>query len=122
MFQILLIVALMTFSSACALASTTPTPKVAEGTNYTELITKFATTRHPNDPFQFKVKMVKLVQTEHGPTEVLALQVHIFYDKGAESYILFVRKGKILSWLYAGEPEVEEEEDEEEVFPAKDQA
>lgn len=91
--------------------------------NYTQLIKQWSQMKNPNETFRMKVATVKEILTEKGPTEVVAVQVHFFYETKAESYILFVRKDRVLSWLYAGTPtEDEDEEESEELFPARDQA
>lgn len=93
----------------------------SEQLNYTQIITDWVQIRHPQTDIKFKVLSVKPIQTDNGPTSVIALQLHVFYETNAESYILFIKNGTVVGWIYAGVVESETEE-EEEVFSHKDQA
>jgi hypothetical protein len=100
------------------------TPILPGPINYTKVIEQWSQLRHPNEKFRMRVAIVREVVNERGPLGLMALQVHFFYENRAEAYILFIRNDHVLSWLYAGVPteQVEEEDEEEEVFTAKDQA
>lgn len=93
-----------------------------EQTNYTQIIRRWAQVRHPQSDINFKVLNVKAIQTDNGPNGIMAFHVHLFYETGVEGYILFIRNGTVIGWIYTGVPDAEEEEEGEEVFSYKDQA
>lgn len=93
----------------------------AEQMNYTQIITKWAQARHPQEVINFKVMTVKPIQTDNGANGIIAFQVHLFYGEKTDSYVLFIKNDKILGWIYAGEAEADTQEEEQEIFSYKDQ-
>jgi hypothetical protein len=123
MLAVILMIALLFSTAACTTSRSVSPTESNVATNYTQLITQWATERRPHDPFRLKVTMIRPVMIQRGATAVLAVQVDFFYKgQEAESFILFIHENKIHGWVYAGEPEEEVEEDAKEIFTAKDQA
>jgi len=114
----LCLIAILFSTSACV--HTLPTPKPVEQTHYTLLLNSWVEDRWPQQPYKVWVEVVKPVETIHGPTEVLALQIRVIFKDDVKLYVVFVRKGKVLSWIEASMPEPAEEE--EELFTNKERA
>jgi hypothetical protein len=99
-----------------------PAPVTKE--EYNVIIVNFSKFKYPKERLSIKVTEFKPLENETGSLPIFALQIHITHKGGVNSYILIVKGKTLLGWIDAGEVDPQEEEagDEEEEFPAKDQA
>jgi len=91
-------------------------------TEYDEIIKDFAKKRYPKQHLDIKVMNDKTLQNEAGVLPIRAIQVHISHKDGIQSFILLIKNNLVIGWIDAGEAVEADADEEEEIFPSKDQA
>lgn len=81
----------------------------------------FAATQYPSQTLNIRLSSAKTLQNEGGALAIVAIQLTITHKDGTNSFILLVKEMRILGWIPVG-PVDPVDEEETEIFSAKDQA